>query len=105
MGSWGKLARQHFAYHLKYGFPITKGTTALDVAAYTALSALSSKKQLSRDVKFQDIANFVFRKGNKGMKQAAFIIGVAFSVGGSSASRIIGSFCDQYNIPKKRLLK
>jgi len=105
LGSWGTLAREHFNYHLKHGFPLKRGKSALDIATYTGLSAISKNKQITRDVKFQDIANFVFRKGNKGLKQAAFIIGVAFAVGGSTASRIIGSFCDQYNIPKNRLIE
>jgi hypothetical protein len=105
LGSWGTLARDHFKYELKHGYAVTKGKSIFSRALYVALKNQNPGRPLQRDVKFQDITNFVFRKGNTGMKQAAFIIASAFAVGGDRAGRIIGSFCDQYNIPKKRLVR
>jgi hypothetical protein len=51
-------------------------------------------------MKFEDIANFVFREGLTGAKHAAFILATAFAVGGSRAAKLINGFHEQHGIPK-----
>ncbi len=73
--------------------------------AYQGLTGIKYNKigvnsKVKNKIEFSDISNWVFSKGLKGMKQAAFIIAVAFTVGGSRAARIINGFHEQHGIAK-----
>ncbi len=96
--SWSKLAHQKLT-GIKYGYPVTN--TNMGGLISSVLKGLSQHTgPLKRDMKFEDVSNFVFREGFTGMKQAAFIIATAFAVGGSNAAKIINGFHEQHGIPK-----
>jgi hypothetical protein len=50
-------------------------------------------------VQYIDIARFVMTKGLGGMAKGAYILGVAFAVGGDTAGKIITGFCRDNHIP------
>ena len=50
-------------------------------------------------VEYIDIARFVITNGLGGMAKGAYILGVAFAVGGDTAGRVITGFCRDNNIP------
>jgi len=96
--SWSKLAHQKLS-GIKYGYPVI--STNMGGLISSVLKGLSQHTgPLKRDMKFEDVSNFVFREGLTGMKQAAFIIATAFAVGGSNAAKIINGFHEQHGIPK-----
>jgi hypothetical protein len=51
------------------------------------------------NVQYIDIARFVITKGLGGMAKGAYILGVAFAVGGDTAGKIITGFCRDNHIP------
>jgi hypothetical protein len=96
--SWSKLAHQKLT-GIKYGYPVT--TAKRGGLISSVLEGISQHTgPLKRDMKFEDVSDFVFREGFTGMKQAAFIIATAFAVGGSNAAKIINGFHEQHGIPK-----
>ncbi len=54
-------------------------------------------------VEYMDIARFVISEGLSGMAKGAYIIGVAFAVGGDTAGRIITGFCRDNGIPLSKI--
>ena len=77
--SWCKLA------HQKPGFTINKF------------------KLRDNKVQYIHIARFVQTKGLGGMAKGAYIMGVAFAVGGETAGRVITGFCRDNNIPLHKI--
>jgi hypothetical protein len=73
--SWCKMA------HQKPGFDINKF------------------KLRDGKVEYINIARFVITNGLGGMARGAYILGVAFAVGGSTAGKIMTGFCRDNNIP------
>ncbi len=96
--SWSKLAHQKLT-GIKYG--LIKSVPDFGGRTPSVLEFVKHHSDtFKRDIKFEDISNFVFREGFTGMKQAAFILATAFTVGGSRAAKIINGFHEQHGIPK-----
>ncbi len=95
---WSQLAHKKIT-GIKYGF--CKAGSDFGGRAPSVLEFVKHHTSpVQRDMKFEDIANFVFREGLTGAKHAAFILATAFAVGGSRAAKLINGFHEQHGIPK-----
>lgn len=95
---WCKLAHNDLRHSIKYGQFKHLGTAGVSSSITKGLNSISTTKIVT----FSDISNWVHKKGSKGMKQAAFMLLVAFWIGGSRAAKIITSFRKQHGIPSIR---
>lgn len=97
--SWFKLA--HNKPYLRINkFRLRHGiNTNLSESAKYWYDIAGKDSNSTRDVEFKDVKDFVTRWSSYGNAKGAYIAGVAFTVGGKTAAKIITSFCRDNNIP------
>ena len=93
--AWSKLAHQKLSITFD-DIPMRPGYTA----TFRNGRIQISRYERSRTWGFEDIVQFVFRETLAADKKAAWILAVAFTVGGERAARLINGFHEQHNLRK-----
>lgn len=93
--AWSKLAHQELSITFD-DIPMRPGYTA----TFRNGRLQVSRYERSRKWGFEDIVHFVFSKTLAADKKAAWILSVAFAVGGERAARLINGFHEQHNLRK-----